>query len=119
MLAAAIEKRSQFIDKQKSNGQKGGRPKTQIKPKQNPDHNPNKTQSITQTITQTKPYIENENENINGIKDGIKKIDLGGYINTVHQIVKSKKLQERIRREYLEEKLYEKFLIEREGYKNE
>lgn len=69
MLAAAIEKRSQFIDKQKSNGQKGGRPKTQIKPKQNPDHNPNKTQSITQTITQTKPYIENENENINDIKN--------------------------------------------------
>ncbi len=56
---------------------------------------------------------------MNSIKDGIKKIDLGGYINTVHQIVKSKKLQERIRREYLEEKLYEKFLIEREWDKNE
>jgi len=66
-----------------------------------------------------KIYVGCNNTNINSIKDGIKKIDLGGYINTVHQIVKSKKLQERIRREYLEEKLYEKFLIETEGDKNE
>ena len=66
-----------------------------------------------------KIYIGCKKTNINSIKDGIKKIDLGGYINTVHQIVKSKKLQERIRREYLEEKLYEKFLIEKEGDKNE
>ena len=66
-----------------------------------------------------KIYVGCNNTNINSIKDGIKKIDLGGYINTVHQIVKSKKLQERIRREYLEEKLYEKFLIEKEGDKNE
>ena len=65
-----------------------------------------------------KIYIGCKKTNINSIKDGIKKIDLGGYINTVHQIVKSKKLQERIRREYLEEKLYEKFLIEKEGDKN-
>ena len=66
-----------------------------------------------------KIHIGCKKTNINSIKDGIKKIDLGGYINTVHQIVKSKKLQERIRREYLEEKLYEKFLIEKEGDKNE
>lgn len=66
-----------------------------------------------------KIYVGCNNTNINSIKDGIKKIDLGGYINTVHQIVKSKRLQERIRREYLEEKLYEKFLIEMEGDKNE
>lgn len=66
-----------------------------------------------------KIYVGCNNTNINSIKDGIKKIDLGGYINTVHQIVKSKKLQERIRREYLEEKLYEKFLIEKKGDKNE
>ncbi len=66
-----------------------------------------------------KIYVGCNNTNINSIKDGIKKIDLGGYINTVHQIVKSKKLQERIRREYLEKKLYEKFLIEKKGDKNE
>ena len=67
----------------------------------------------------TKIYVGCQTDNMNSIKDGIKKIDLGGYINTVHQIVKSKKLQERIRREYLEEKLYEKFLIERKWDKNE
>ena len=67
----------------------------------------------------TKIYVGCKTTNMNSIKDGIKKIDLGGYINTIHQIVKSKKLQERIRREYLEKKLYEKFLIEKEGDKNE
>lgn len=66
-----------------------------------------------------KIYIGIKTININSIKNGIKKIDLGGYINTVHEIVKSKKLQERIRREYLEERLYEKFLIEKKGNKNE
>ena len=67
----------------------------------------------------TKIYVGCKTTNMNGIKDGIKKIDLGGYISTVHQIVKSKKLQERIRREYLEEKLYEKFFIEKKGDENE
>ena len=66
-----------------------------------------------------KIYVGCNNTNMNSIKNGIKKIDLGGYINTVHQIVKSKKLQERIRREYLEEKLYEQFFIKKEGDKNE
>lgn len=46
------------------------------------------------------------------VKKGLTKIDLGGYIETVHQIVSSKKLQEQIRREYLEKQLHEKFLGE-------
>jgi len=51
-------------------------------------------------------------ENPEMIKNGVKKIDLGGYIETVHQIVSSKRLQEQIRREYLEKQLYQKFLGE-------
>lgn len=43
-------------------------------------------------------------------KQGLMKIDLGGYIETVHRIVSSRKLQEQIRREYLEKQLYKKFL---------
>ena len=46
----------------------------------------------------------------------LKELDIGGILV---EISKSKKLQEKIRREYLEEKLYEKFLIEKEGDKNE
>lgn len=44
------------------------------------------------------------------VKKGIENIDLGGYIETVHQIVSSKSLQEKIRREYLEKELNETFL---------
>lgn len=46
------------------------------------------------------------------IKEGMKRIDLGGYIVAVHQIVKSSLVQEKIRREYLENRLYDKFLGE-------
>lgn len=46
------------------------------------------------------------------IKKGLTKMDIGGYIETVHQIVSSKKLQEQIRREYLEKQLHEKFFGE-------
>lgn len=46
------------------------------------------------------------------IKEGVKRIDLGGYIVAVHQIVKSSLVQEKIRREYLENRLYDKFLGE-------
>ena len=49
----------------------------------------------------------------------LKELDIGGILVAISEISKSKKLQERIRREYLEEKLYEKFLIEKEGDKNE
>ena len=46
------------------------------------------------------------------IKEGVKRIDLGGYIVAIHQIVKSSLVQEKIRREYLENRLYDKFLGE-------
>jgi hypothetical protein len=42
----------------------------------------------------------------------VKRIDLGGYIVAIHQIVKSSLVQEKIRREYLENRLYDKFLGE-------
>ena len=37
-------------------------------------------------------------------------MDIGGYIEAVHQIVSSSVLQEKIRREFLEQKLYEKLV---------
>lgn len=66
-LEYEINKRTKFIEHQVENGKKGGRPKTQIKPKQNP----NKTQTETQIKAKEKP-LENENEienrNINNNK---------------------------------------------------
>lgn len=62
-LEAEAEKRSQYTDKQRNNGMKGGRP---VK-----NNNPNETQIITQLITQTKPKnnpTENENENENRVR---------------------------------------------------
>lgn len=63
-LAAEIDKRNKFSEKQKKNGEKGGRPsknlkikevnKTQIKPKNNPIK--------TQALTQKKPFYETEIE---------------------------------------------------------
>ena len=53
------------------------------------------------------------------IKEGVKKIDLGGYIVAVHQIVKSSSIQEKIRREYLENRLYDKFLGENYSFLEE
>ena len=43
-------------------------------------------------------------------EEGMKRIDLGGYIVAVHQILKSSSVQEKIRREYLENRLHDKFL---------
>ena len=53
------------------------------------------------------------------IKEGMKRIDLGGYIVAVHQIVKSSLVQEKIRREYLENRLYDKFLGEEYSFLEE
>ena len=53
------------------------------------------------------------------IKEGMKRIDLGGYIVAVHQIVKSSLVQEKIRREYLENRLYDKFLGENYSFLEE
>lgn len=45
-------------------------------------------------------------------EEGMKRIDFGGYIVAVHQILKSSSVREKIRREYLENRLYDKFLGE-------
>ena len=49
----------------------------------------------------------------------LKELDIGGIFVAISEISKSRKLQERLRREYLEKKLYEQFFIEKEGDKNE
>ena len=53
------------------------------------------------------------------IKEGVKRIDLGGYIVAIHQIIKSSLMQEKIRREYLENRLYDKFLGENYSFLEE
>lgn len=54
-------KQEQFRGKQRENGAKGGRPKTQritqTKPKNNPGLNPNETQTITQTKPKQNPSV--------------------------------------------------------------
>lgn len=44
------------------------------------------------------------------IKQGLTKIDIGGYIEAIHRIVSSASLQEKMRREYLQNKLYERLV---------
>lgn len=51
----SCETRLNIINRNRSNGKAGGRPKTQKKPKANPNHNPNKTQTITQTKPKANP----------------------------------------------------------------
>lgn len=63
-------------------------------------------------LTMFKAYIKKDISTL-------KELDIGGIFVAISEISKSKKLQERLRREYLEEKLYEKFLIEKVGDKNE
>ena len=52
-------------------------------------------------------------------EEGMKRIDFGGYIVAVHQILKSSSVREKIRREYLENKLYDKFLGENYSFLEE
>ena len=52
-------------------------------------------------------------------EEGIKRVDLGGYVVAVHQILKSSSVQEKIRREYLENRLYDKFLGEEYSFLEE
>ena len=48
-------------------------------------------------------------ENTELIKQSVSHLDLGGILEAIHQIAKSKKLQEQIRREFLEEELFNVF----------
>ena len=67
-LEREITQRSQYINKQRSNGKMGGRPKTQTKPTKNPSTNP--------TETQTKA---SRDEDVNIIEDeNITEIEKGG-----------------------------------------
>lgn len=50
--------------------------------------------------------------NMEVIGQGLKKTDLGGWIEAIHQIATSKTVQERIRRQYLEQKLYERLALD-------
>ena len=43
------------------------------------------------------------------VKKSISHLDVGGMIEAIHQIVRSKKLQEKIRREFLEQELFKHF----------
>lgn len=43
------------------------------------------------------------------IKKSISHLDVGGMIEAIHQVVKSKKLQEEMRREFLEQELFNQF----------
>lgn len=58
-------------------------------------------------------------ENPEFVKKGIEKIDLGGYIECIHQIVGSKKLQEEIRREFVIKKMDEKVVGEKYNFMEE
>lgn len=51
-------------------------------------------------------------DNTELIKKSVSHMDIGGYIETIHQIAKSQKLQETIRREFLEQELYNRFCSE-------
>ena len=58
-----------------------------------------------------------ENEGI--IKKAISHIDLGGYVQAIHQIARNAKLQEEIRREFLEKQLFDRFLSEKYSFLEE
>lgn len=60
-LEEEIIKRTKFVEHQRENGKKGGRPKQK---NENPTVNPNKTQQVTQIKSKQNP-LENENENEN------------------------------------------------------
>ena len=51
--------------------------------------------------------VVSENEQL--IKKSISHLDIGGMIEAIHQIYKSKKLQEEVRREFLEQELFNHF----------
>jgi uncharacterized protein YdaU (DUF1376 family) len=65
-LEEEIEKRAQYIEKQRNNGKQGGRPRK--------SENPKETQTITQPITQSEPKKNpTVNANVNSIESENKK----------------------------------------------
>ena len=65
-LEGEVNKRVKFSDKQRVNGSKGGRPKTQIKPTENPKDNPDETLSISSSITKTITKVIEEEPKVLG-----------------------------------------------------
>ena len=58
-----------------------------------------------------------ENEKL--IKKSISHLDIGGMIEAIHQVFKSKKLQEEVRREFLEQELFNHFTSNRYSFLEE
>jgi len=81
------EKREKFIEHQRENGKKGGRPKTQMKPNENPRVNPNETQTLTQMKPtgkpKQKPLEDEDEEEIN------KEYIINYYINNINTNISS------------------------------
>lgn len=53
------------------------------------------------------------------IKKSVSHVDIGGYIETIHQVVNSKKLQESIKREFIEKELYNRLCSEEYSFLEE
>lgn len=58
-------------------------------------------------------------ENPELVKESIAHVDIGGYIETLHRISTCRKLQESIRREFLEKELYNRLCSERYSFLEE
>ena len=53
------------------------------------------------------------------LKEGISRTDIGGHIEAIHQITKNSKLQEEVRREFLEQELFSRFVDEKYSFLEE
>lgn len=58
-------------------------------------------------------------ENQDLVKKSISHLDIGGMIEAIHQIVRSKKLQEEVRREFLEQELFNHFTANKYSFLEE
>lgn len=58
-------------------------------------------------------------ENSDLVKKSVSHLDIGGMIEAIHQIVRSKSIQEKIRREFLEQELFEHFTANKYSFLEE
>lgn len=61
--------------------------------------------------------VLSENEEL--IKNSISHLDIGGMIEAIHQVFRSKKLQEEVRREFLEQELFNHFTCNKYSFLEE
>ena len=73
--------------------------------------------NLAAVSTGTIAGVLTENEKL--IKKSISHLDIGGMIEAIHQIFKSKKIQEEIRREFLEQELFNRFTSNRYSFLEE